>query len=531
MSVAERANCEDRKYTSPINEESVNGYMMADVFIGLPNSYKVRTLIDTGAMPSIISEDIVPLGSTITPSTVTLTGVSNAKIKVAGETTLIIELGDKLFTQKLIVVPVGAMAFPQQSRIILGNNFLTKHRIGVDPSKWTLIHNSQYLADMLPALIEDTLYSPIMIDINQHPQHSQAQINTDVLTVDRTANRDADKIRSMPVFQRRAEAHLCKTDTEPTPVMPGPPLRPAGCTRDSDNTLHETADLKDPGEFPEDAPYAVFPCAFYEIKTGTQEIKVRLQHKDSPHAIMQDEANSYIVCSNMYMPGVLVQDTIASGVLTVSVRNMNAQPALLARDIPIAYGYRYSEPEEVATILTESDNKPLRMEDPRAQVILTISSLSELTERAFDGKPDDETDMLDEFMEYDPSEVIDKEVVYDESRFQKVLELLDIDKWELTQDQKDRAIEMLRRKQRAYHLKGEKLPKTHLLEHDIEFYDPETIIQNPPRWTPYKLRAPVEKEVEALLKMGLAFRSTHPHSSPIVLVKKKGVNDYRLCTD
>ena len=157
MSVEERANCEDSKYTSSINEEGVKGYMMADVFIGLPNSYKVRTLIDTGAMPSIISEDIVPLGSTITASTVTLTGVSNTKIKVAGETTLIIELGDKLFRQKLIVVPEGAMAFPQQSRIILGNNFLTKHRIGVDPSKWSLIHNSQYLADMLPALIEDTL--------------------------------------------------------------------------------------------------------------------------------------------------------------------------------------------------------------------------------------------------------------------------------------------------------------------------------------------------------------------------------------
>ena len=77
---------------------------------------------------------------------------------------------------------------------------------------------------------------------------------------------------------------------------------------------------------------------------------------------------------------------------------------------------------------------------------------------------------------------------------------------------------MLRRKQKAYHIKGEPLAKTHLVEHDIELFDKDAIIQNPPRWTPYKLRAPVEKEVEALLKMGLAFRSTHSHSSPIVLV-------------
>ena len=100
------------KYTSPINQEGVKGYMMADIFIGSPNSYKVRTLIDSGAMPSIISEEIVPLGSIIAASSVTLTGVSNAKIRVAGETTLIIELGGKLFNQKLIVVPEGAMAFP-----------------------------------------------------------------------------------------------------------------------------------------------------------------------------------------------------------------------------------------------------------------------------------------------------------------------------------------------------------------------------------------------------------------------------------
>ena len=123
MSVEERVNGEGSKYTSPVNEEGVKGYMMADVSIGSPNSYKVRTLIDSGAMPSIISEEIVPLGSIIAASTVTLTGVSNAKIRVTGETTLIIELGGKLFRQKLIVVPEGAMAFPQQSRMILGNNF------------------------------------------------------------------------------------------------------------------------------------------------------------------------------------------------------------------------------------------------------------------------------------------------------------------------------------------------------------------------------------------------------------------------
>ena len=93
-------------------EETVKGYMMAEVTIGIPNSHKCRTLLDSGAMPSIISEDAVPLGTKIEHSTVTLTGVSNTNIQVAGETLMLVEIGGMLFRQKLIVVPVGAMVFP-----------------------------------------------------------------------------------------------------------------------------------------------------------------------------------------------------------------------------------------------------------------------------------------------------------------------------------------------------------------------------------------------------------------------------------
>ena len=71
-------------------------------------------------MPSIISQEAVPVGTTIGQSKVTLTGVSNTNIKVLGETFMIVEIGGKLFRQKLVVVPKGAMVFPQKSKVILG---------------------------------------------------------------------------------------------------------------------------------------------------------------------------------------------------------------------------------------------------------------------------------------------------------------------------------------------------------------------------------------------------------------------------
>ena len=57
------------------------------------------------------------------------------------------------------------------------------------------------------------------------------------------------------------------------------------------------------------------------------------------------------------------------------------------------------------------------------------------------------------------------------------------------------------------------------------------IIHNPPRSPPHKMRPPIEAEVKALLKLDLAYHSTSPHSSPVVLVKKKDKSTWRMCVD
>ena len=66
---------------------------MSNLLLGTPVSYKARCLWDTGAMPSILCQSMVPLGTVLKPTPVTLSGVSSKPIKVAGEAEVQIVLG------------------------------------------------------------------------------------------------------------------------------------------------------------------------------------------------------------------------------------------------------------------------------------------------------------------------------------------------------------------------------------------------------------------------------------------------------
>ena len=88
---------------------------------------------------------------------------------------------------------------------------------------------------------------------------------------------------------------------------------------------------------------------------------------------------------------------------------------------------------------------------------------------------------------------------------------------------------MLRKNQAAFNLKGELLPATHLIKHDIELTSP-VIIKHAPRFCPQKLRPAVEEEINALQRLKLIYRCTHPHSTPIVMVKQ-GPSKHRMCAD
>ena len=140
---------------------------MSDINIGIPTSHKVKCLWDSGAMPSILCQTIVPLGTIIRPSAVKLSGVSSKPIDVVGEANVQLEIGKEIFYQTFIVVPEDAMAFPESSTVILGENFISNHGLCLDAGSWTIKQNGKHITNLLPAVIDSRLHFS--------PDHSQGR--------------------------------------------------------------------------------------------------------------------------------------------------------------------------------------------------------------------------------------------------------------------------------------------------------------------------------------------------------------------
>ena len=130
---------------------------------------------------------------------------------------------------------------------------------------------------------------------------------------------------------------------------------------------------------------------------------------------------------------------------------------------------------------------------------------------------------------FDPATSEDQLPAYDDERFERLLEELRHTEWKLTGRQKKKALKILREKQAAFNLVGERLGRTHLLEHDIEVESEGPIFERP-RFVPMKARPAVEKEIESLLRHGHIRVSTSAWNAPIVIVKRKD-GRCRLCVD
>ena len=92
-------------------------------------SYEITALIDTGAMPCLITHNAVPKGSPLQQSNIKISGVANTTIDVMGKIEIPIQLGNQIFSQTFVVVHDRAMAFPQDSKAIIGANFLASNNI------------------------------------------------------------------------------------------------------------------------------------------------------------------------------------------------------------------------------------------------------------------------------------------------------------------------------------------------------------------------------------------------------------------
>ena len=112
-------------------------------------------------MPTIICESILPLATEIHKSTVCLTGVSNKRIQITGESRVVVQLGGQLFDQLMVVVPDDSMQFPEDCKLILGANFISNHNLVIDSGSWSITRQGELISPLLPAIIDSKLYSPV----------------------------------------------------------------------------------------------------------------------------------------------------------------------------------------------------------------------------------------------------------------------------------------------------------------------------------------------------------------------------------
>ena len=504
-------------------------------------SQSVTALWDTGAMPSILAESILPLGTVLSPAEIKLTGVSQSEIHVTGRATITTILGSSLITHTFLVVNESAMSFPQGTKIILGADFIAQNHLTIDTGHWCISRGGYHITDMLPSVINNKLYQP--------PRILEAEAKQ---VIAQTSTRPARENRNLPQKQQcdtGNRATLARqlapqgtsgaSDENGTPNIPPDRQVTQSQTHytaaninthknDTDRCTHKTADKHTSGENIDNAEYIVLPRASYNLMTGTTLVKIYLQCRKTGETIRQDYKNDYMVKCNIAIPGVLVTQTAIAGKnFMVYVNNTNASPVTLHRDIQISSAEKLI-PEEYEwhhIEINEGENfKHCHMNDEASRAIMLIYTIGDVTARAHDDTGQ-EWDQLDRELEFDPSEMSPDPVIYNEERFKKILDIIQPDTWNIPDEYKDQLIAILREKQQALYLKGEALPYTNLIQHKIELTEPAAVAHTPPRWTPIRLRPFVEEEVGALLKLGLAYRTLSPHTSPIVLVRKKNIVD------
>ena len=382
------------------------------------------------------------------------------------------------------------MTFPQGSAIILGANFLAPNELGICASRWCLLHKTLPLKSLIPCKIGGSVYRALQSDTetsanSQSEQDPSLEINSvDTPQLHPAIARAPVALPQGPSLPRTDVAHgtgstasiICapaikQQVTNTVSASTRVPRQSKGCPRTRADVpasletrfdpmrgklnTHGAKTASNTNTDPEFA-YQVFPTAHYNLKTGTTVIKIRIEHQNSTNMIYKDNFNTYEICPNIIQPGVIVERTLTSGLLTTQITNLNGHPVVINRDIPITTAALCDSDMQIKTVKWLDDNMEPTNHPEIENIILMLDSFNEVTERACVGiQPESEDpDLLDQKLDYDPTEIKDQKVIYDEDRVQKLLELLRIDEWELNDTQKQQAIDVIRRKQQSLDISG-----------------------------------------------------------------------------
>ena len=501
-------------------------YLIVPVTIGTKT---VNALVDTGAQPTVLKLSCVPIGIPVVKGDMSIKGVIGPQIKVSGVAKVPIEFNNVLFMQDCIVVEDNCLDFPADCGIIIGANFLAHNKVDISISKWALTHNDEILQPLNPSWVDGTFFSHAERDFIENSGHLSCSGHDledamrgpadacSILCDDQVEN--GELFTDSPTTRTRIRRHY----PEECEMIDSPIQNPCSddeiFSRTVHSPTHQGAANTPLGQ------YNVTPIANVILKAAEMRL-IDIAISDSfgkPAA----QNCSYDIEGKLIAPGVIAISGISNQRGKIHLINYNNEDVNLYKHVPFSTAYPIEE-ENIAEL--KADIGQIDLKKPEVYTLLALSSITEeayVTQCESSSDPDQLQDLLD----YDPSEIPTTAVVYNESRFQRLLEMLKAKDWKLTTAQRKKAEEVLRRNQRAFNMPSEALPMTPLIKHDIKLLDENKIIFEKPRWTPVHQRKPIEKEMHGLMAHDLAEPSTSPHSSPVVLVRKKDPGCYRMAVD
>ena len=504
-------------------KEITDCYLVISVKVG---GKVVKSLIDSGAQPSVIKVSCVPIGTPIIKKNLSIVGIKGPSVSVYGTADIPMEVGNSLLIQNCVVVEDKAINFPANSDIIMGSNFVISQGLDISTSKWGVVKDGQVLEHFAPAQVDGQLFTSSEVDYLQgsgiwDPElELEADMNDSALSSSSGYSSDEGKQGEQPAKTTCSKKYNNKF--YPQESLQSTATHRSKGKKVSKDAYHISNPILD--DHPKDE-YNLATVANIEIP-AKQMALVDIAITDGD-GLSAPKENLYKLAGGIIHPGVILLEGVTTQSHAVAIMNFNNESFNLSKGIPFATADIQAEEQVLEVNGIAGD---ISLNKPEVYALMAISSITEeayITSAEYDSEPD----TLEDALRYNPAEISSEQVVYGEERFNKLLEYLQADSWKLSLKQRKAAYKVIYEKQRAFNLPGEYLPKTHLIEHDIQLVDPEKTVFVKPRWTPIHQRPHIEKEVRGLLKHELAKPTDSKHSSPVVLVRKKDAGKYRLAVD
>ena len=471
------------------NDKEQENYLILGINIG---SQDARGLLDTGAQPSVLKESLVPPGTPIIKQKWFIKGVQGPKIEVIGSADIPIQIGDLTFIQNCLIIEDKAIDFPANTDLIIGTNFIVLNQLDIVVSNWALYQKGRFIQHLEPSYVDGVLFGADQ-DYIQHCSDFTAPQSK----LEGDGNRRVDE--SCSSFDEGPENIVRKPRLQKNKSVRFARFYPEECmlkeNLPEENFKPEVINIPPPQQSnkvgqPQIVEYDIACIANVEIPSKQMcFVEVAVLDGEGRTA---PKNGSYTVNGGLMAPGAIAIDGVIDNKGRIAIMNFNAENLQLQRGIPIVKARKIEEPD----MLTVGCNAEDIVKKPDLYTLMAISSITEeayVSSEEYNSEPDN----LQEALQYDPTTITTKEVVYDEKRWRKLLKMLRADTWKLTKQQRRAIEEVLFYEQESFNLEGEPLPLTNVLQHDIQLIDENKVVFVKPRWTPIHQRPSIEAEVKA----------------------------------